>query len=186
VRWLGGPWTGPGSHPGDRAPARGVDVKPLPRRGPGSPGTPFPGPGDQGPRPRSGRPPGSRIPDPGDRWEPSRPGAGETPPGAPGAPAPRPQGLLLHQPLAAGPCGPSGTPGAGEVAPGPCPGPLRDWEASRRPKPPFFPTPAKTGYRAPPRGVDVKPPLRGVPGPEFQPPFKENARFWAFGRILAR
>jgi len=104
-----GDFRGPGpggvqtTQPGDRAPARGVDVKPpSPERS--ARGTP-------GSRAREGH-----IPDPGDRepcWEPWRPlpGAWEPLPAVP-------RGLLLHQPLAAGPCGPSGTP---EVAAGPCP-----------------------------------------------------------------
>jgi len=91
---------------GDRAPARGVDVKPP------SPGRPVRG--TPASRAREGH-----IPDPGDRepcWEPWRPLPG------PWKPLPAaPRGLLLHQPLAAGPCGPSGTQ---EVAPGPCP---RHW-----------------------------------------------------------
>jgi len=74
---------------GDRAPARGVDVKPPSRRGP-DPGTGVPrGRGlardlGEGPRRPSGGPRG--------------------PPRGLGGPPGLPEGLVLHQPLAAGPC----------------------------------------------------------------------------------
>jgi len=89
--------------PGDRAPARGVDVKP-PSAGWSDPGTRAPGalPGLWDPFAGSG---GLRSPVPGL-------------PGPWGA-LPRPaQGLVLHQPLAAGPCPRPGVPLRGTGVPG--------------------------------------------------------------------
>jgi len=98
----------PGARPnpaGNRgAPARGVDVKPPTRRcpgpGPGAPGRPLP-PGGAGsqdpPDPGDGVPetPGSRRPGP---WSPG-PWEGSLPL------VEGPAGVVLHQPLAAGPRG---------------------------------------------------------------------------------
>jgi len=90
---------------GDRAPPRGVDVKPPSAAG----------------LSRSTRAPGAL---PG-LWDPSRgPGDSRSPfLGLPGPWGPRPgtpRGLVLHQPLAAGPCP---RPGARETRRGPVPGP---------------------------------------------------------------
>jgi len=78
--------------------------------------------------------------------------------GAPGSPGTRPRGLLLHQPLAAGPCGPSGTPGVGN--PRPRPG---------RPETPLFPQKWGKSRKTPKMGVSRADPLRtpkkGVQGP---------------------
>jgi len=95
-----------GAPPGRRAPARGVDVKPRTRRGPGSPiGVPWP------PRPLRGLPDQvrSRIRDPGNRGpRPLRgPEVSRRPQRAlrPGPAAPT--GVVLHQPLpGTGPGGP--------------------------------------------------------------------------------
>jgi len=82
----------PGPRDGDRAPARGVDVKPPPRRRPG-PGTRVPGwlgglPCPQG-SPGKGLSALRALAGPGDLRIPD--------------PDPAP-GVVLHQPLAAGPC----------------------------------------------------------------------------------
>jgi len=101
-----GPGTpGPGQ-PGDRAPARGVDVKPSSREGP-VPDTGVrrtrwtsPGPGGACSRPLA------RIPGSGDLVRKPLPGSRETSGAweAPGTATPGPAGVVLHQPLAAGPC----------------------------------------------------------------------------------
>jgi len=106
---------------GRRAPARGVDVKPPSAETPSRVGT-CPGPVPWAPRP-GGDPqtPSGRFPDPG----PGVPGPGEGPGGlsqAPGRPAAAPPGVVLHQPLAAGPC----------PRPGPTPAPARRPPTGRR------------------------------------------------------
>jgi len=89
-----------------RGPWRGVDVKQPLARGRGGPGAPEdPGRGPE----RILRDPGSRGPDPRDRESGSlpsgeAPGTRKGPPGPRDPPDPAPRGLLLHQPLAAGPC----------------------------------------------------------------------------------
>jgi len=111
-----------GTLPGNRgAPARGVDVKPPSRRSPGTPPGPrIPESGFRGlPQPPGrGTPgdPGPRPPGPESR-ETSRTGPGEPfwasqGPGAARAPPP---GVVLHQPLAAGP---RGSPGSRRGPPG--------------------------------------------------------------------
>jgi len=101
----------PGSPAGNRgAPARGVDVKPPSRGRPrGSPGPRDPGTPGQGPPPGAG---------PREAWDPRIPGSpdpGTPVPGTSGTPSRGPRGLpapsrgvVLHQPLAAGPRGPAG------------------------------------------------------------------------------
>jgi len=93
----------PGARGGDRAPARGVDVKPPSAgRSPGRPGLA-----------RALEGPDSRIPGREPCRDPSGPFRGALEP-LPGTP----RGLVLHQPLAAGPCPRPGDP---VVAPGPGP-----------------------------------------------------------------
>jgi len=106
----------PGDPGGNRgAPPRGVDVKPLLRRCPGprsgTPGPRDPGSGDPGqgpPRGLGGHPSGSREPRPGGLRDlvpriPRDPGnRARDPKRAPPAPG---GGVVLHQPLAAGPRG---------------------------------------------------------------------------------
>jgi len=140
------------------APPRGVDVKPLGRRGhPGALGAPGSPPG-----PRPGRSPGSgpRDPDPGIRGPcPQGPGEGPRRPG-PRSPGSRDlaRGGFYINPSRRGPAVPrggSGDLGSREGRKGPSGGPGR-----RTPLPGLRETPA--GNRgAPARGVDVKPP----PGP---------------------
>jgi len=152
-----------GSPAGNRgAPPRGVDVKPLGRRG--RPG-PWELPGGL-PDPVRGGPP---APVPGTRilgsWDPRPQGALEGPGGprtrSPGSGTSREGGFYIN-PSRRGPAVPRGGPGDLGV-PG---GPKR---ASGRPlaaRPPPGASQAPPGNRgAPARGVDVKPPSRRGPGP---------------------
>jgi len=147
--------------PRRRAPARGVDVKQPPAGRPGGAGRPRKGPGRlRGARGPGFQDPGSRrIPIPawagGGLWA-RGPGQDQLRgPGSRDRPCPR-TGFYIN---------PSRR--------GPVPG--RDGVRNRRSrgtglgapegsKKPFFSTPAKSGYRAPPRGVDVKPPPPRGPG----------------------
>jgi len=77
----------------------------------------------------------------------------------------RTAGVVLHQPLAAGPCGhfSRGLENGG-FAPSGRGLEKASWEA-RGPPGNRETASARTGDRAPARGVDVKPPPRGTPGP---------------------
>jgi len=138
---------------GDRAPPRGVDVKhpsagcpgsrtwllrtprgpPGPRPVPRPPyGRGHPGPGPRDPGSRRGLGPWSpRSPDPGDR--------SPEPRLAPPPPGEGPGGVVLHQPLAAGPC--AGSRGTGTAKP---------------PRRPFWGRPALEGTRGMMEGLQYR------------------------------
>jgi len=177
---------GPGAG-GHGAPPRGVDVKQPPAGRPGGP-----------------RGPGRRLRSPEEAlrslgaWDPWIPRSGdlEDPGRGPAAPGQgslgtrsrSPAGVAFTSTPRGGALRPSGTgsPGPGSPGPGfqglpggqisPCP-----WQAPD----PLFQPPA--GDRAPPRGVDVKPPLAVAAGSRksrlFRD-FEEFARFSAFSRFL--
>jgi len=129
---------------GDRAPPRGVDVKQPP------PGRPrgAQGPGEASPSlPEASGDLGSQIPRSGVSQSPSwypRPGRRGLP-GSPGSGFRTRRGLLLHQPLAAGPCAsPRGLrdPGSPRTSPRPPRRPPGHFPPRRDPDP-RFPAPGR-------------------------------------------
>jgi len=169
----------------DRAPPRGVDVKETPAGPPGGWGTPRGALGQGLPGP-----PGSRSRDPGiwASWPGVPLGLRGAPDGlrdrGPGHGQPR-RGCFTSTPRG-GALSPSRRvprdPGSG--GPWRAPGDRKPHPAERGPESPLFlPGP---GYRAPARGVDVKPPPGSLRDPEFWPPFKDFGHFWPKTGKIAR
>jgi len=170
------PSQGLGRHPGRGAPARGVDVKPSREGGPGGPEK-----AENSPKwaimaknpffrhfwrkwPFLANFPENSPVATGLKSV-QNPKIGVFPEKGVKTPGPgTPRGLLLHQPLAAGPCpGISRGSGArlgGGFEKGPPEGPWRTWG-------PGDPSQPRTGDRAPARGVDVKPRPQDWPVPDL-------------------